>query len=438
MILDPDKLNAECACVSLDRGALSRHLNTLTGDIGFAERLAATHPTLLSNLPVFLKPDHIARMAGIIREIETVARLPAYQEAALSAAPAIARFETGAIGVLMGYDFHLGKDGPKLIEINTNAGGALINAVLAEAQKACCVPASPMLSGLADAEDVEAAILQSFLAEWRNERGTAPLKTVAIVDEAPQTQYLYPEFVLFQRLFQRHGIEAIIIAPERLTHSGERLHADTRPIDLVYNRMTDFSLVQPGSAALRSAYLERHVVLTPNPQAHAIFADKRNLVRLTDGDLLRRWGVPADTAALLASGIPKTVEVTKENASTLWAQRSGLFFKPCSGFGSKAAYRGDKITRKVWDTISVGGYIAQDLVPPSTRSVVIDGQRTALKADLRNYTYNGKIQLTAARLYQGQTTNMRTPGGGFAPVLSARYGAAADCCIPGAEGVACL
>jgi hypothetical protein len=25
--------------------------------------------------------------------------------------------------------------------------------------------------------------------------------------------------------------------------------------------------------------------------------------------------------------------------------------------------------------------------------------------------------LAAARLYQGQTTNMRTPGGGFAPVL---------------------
>ena len=25
--------------------------------------------------------------------------------------------------------------------------------------------------------------------------------------------------------------------------------------------------------------------------------------------------------------------------------------------------------------------------------------------------------LLAARLYQGQTTNLRTPGGGFAPVL---------------------
>ena len=37
--------------------------------------------------------------------------------------------------------------------------------------------------------------------------------------------------------------------------------------------------------------------------------------------------------------------------------------------------------------------------------------------DLRCYTYAGKIQMMAARLYQGQTTNFRTPGGGFAPVF---------------------
>ena len=39
-----------------------------------------------------------------------------------------------------------------------------------------------------------------------------------------------------------------------------------------------------------------------------------------------------------------------------------------------------------------------------------------LKFDLRDYTYDGRGQWVAARLYQGQTTNFRTPGGGFAPV----------------------
>ena len=109
--------------------------------------------------------------------------------------------------------------------------------------------------------------------------------------------------------------------------------------------------------------------------------------------------------------------MTKDQAEELWAARSGLFFKPAAGFGGKAAYRGDKLTRRVWETIVEGGYVAQDLVPPSTRTAVVGGERHSLKVDIRNYTYDGDIQLVAARLYQGQTTNFRTPGGGFAPVF---------------------
>ena len=43
----------------------------------------------------------------------------------------------------------------------------------------------------------------------------------------------------------------------------------------------------------------------------------------------------------------------------------------------------------------------------------IEGRRT------RNYVYAGRVQLLAGRLYQGQTTNFRTAGGGFAPVFYA-------------------
>ena len=42
-----------------------------------------------------------------------------------------------------------------------------------------------------------------------------------------------------------------------------------------------------------------------------------------------------------------------------------------------------------------------------------------MKADIRAFVYQGSVQLFAARLYQGQTTNFRTPGGGFAPVFAA-------------------
>ncbi len=47
----------------------------------------------------------------------------------------------------------------------------------------------------------------------------------------------------------------------------------------------------------------------------------------------------------------------------------------------------------------------------------LDGQPTLRKVDVRLYTYAAQPLLVAARIYQGQTTNFRTPGGGFAPVL---------------------
>ena len=95
-------------------------------------------------------------------------------------------------------------------------------------------------------------------------------------------------------------------------------------------------------------------------------------------------------------------------------------FKPAAGFGSKAAYRGDKVTKRVWEEIAAGTYVAQALVAPSERSVSNLKVPIALKVDVRNYAYAGAVKLVAARLYQGQTTNFRTPGGGFAPVLTSR------------------
>jgi uncharacterized circularly permuted ATP-grasp superfamily protein len=115
--------------------------------------------------------------------------------------------------------------------------------------------------------------------------------------------------------------------------------------------------------------------------------------------------------------VPQTRLVTPERADALWAQRRQLFFKPVAGFGAKAAYRGDKLTRRVWGEILAGDFVAQALVPPSERLIEVDGVLADLKFDIRAYTYAGQVQLLAARMYTGQTTNFRTQGGGFAPVI---------------------
>ena len=175
---------------------------------------------------------------------------------------------------------------------------------------------------------------------------------------------------------------------------------------------------QPAQAQLRAAWLADAVVLTPHPRAHALYADKRNLAALTDPAWLAQIGVSAADRQLLAAGIPHTEEVLPEDAAAFWASRKQWFFKPAAGYGGKASYRGDKLTRRVFAEISRGGYVAQALVPPSQRRLLVDGVEQDLKVDLRNYVYQGAVQLVSARLYQGQTTNFRTPGGGFAAVFS--------------------
>jgi hypothetical protein len=331
-----------------------------------------------------------------------------------------------ARGVFLGYDFHLGEAGPQLIEINTNAGGGLLNAVLARAQKACCDDVETLLPGDLGADTPEHLFLDMFRAEWRafaDAAGNcAPLRSVAIVDEAPRTQYLYPEFVLFQRLFEQAGIRAVICDPGELAFRDGALWHDGLRIDLVYNRLTDFSLDAPANAVLRTAWLADGALLTPHPQAHALYADKRNLVALCDESLLETWGVDAETRAILTAKIPHTELVRPDRADDLWARRKALFFKPAAGYGSKAAYRGDKITKRVFDEVLAGNYIAQALVPPSSRTLKLGEAPVELKLDLRNYVYAGHVQLIAARLWQGQTTNFRTPGGGFAPVLTVPAG----------------
>jgi hypothetical protein len=186
---------------------------------------------------------------------------------------------------------------------------------------------------------------------------------------------------------------------------------------LIYNRLTDFYLEEPAHAELRAAYEAGAVVLTPHPRAHALYADKRNLITLSHEDTLAALGVSAETRAILVAGVPRTESVTPERAEVLWAERRKLFFKPAAGYGSKAAYRGDKLTRRVWNEIARGEYVAQALVAPSERRLEIDSAETDLKLDIRAYVYDGVIQLVAARLYEGQTTNFRTSGGGFAPVF---------------------
>ncbi len=411
-----DTLNRECLCVGLDDAALTRALADAGAAVDLDALVRERCPHAFAARPVFLDDDILSRMAQVVRAVESIVALPAWQERVLAHAPAIARHEPpGSRGVFMGYDFHLDGRRLGLIEINTNAGGAMLNLVAARAQVACCRPVEPLLRLPHAIDAFERDIVAMFEREWQLARPSRPLRRIAIVDEAPPTQYLYPEFVLFQQLFRRHGIEAVIADPAELRFDGQSLRDAGGCVDLVYNRLTDFDLATPDASSIREAWLADAIVLTPHPRAHALYADKRNLALLSDESALREMGVAAELRDVLLEAVPRTRLVDRGDAQAWWARRRKLFFKPAAGFGSRAAYRGDKLTRRVWQDILDGAYVAQELVPPGERRIGGDGS-PMLKYDLRNYAYGGEVQWVGARLFQGQTTNFRTPGGGFAPV----------------------
>lgn len=408
-----DLLNRACFCKTLKRDELLASLQAQALPAEVLQHLEQ----LFSHTAVFISPAQWQQLQLLVQTVMRVTALTTYQQAVLTNAPAIAQQVSPVSGVFMGFDFHLNETGAHIIEINTNAGGAFLNAILLSAQTACCNAAGDFPQLLQP--QVEAEFVAMFKREWQLARGDQTLRCIALVDENPSAQFLYPEFLLAQSVFERAGIKTLIVDPRELSFVDDKLFYQQQVIDLVYNRLTDFSLAQPGNSVLRCAYENNAIVLTPNPHHHALYANKRNLALLSDKTKLSEFGASDEDIKTLLAGIPRTQLVRADNAEHLWQERKHLFFKPATGYGSKAAYRGDKITKRVWDEILQGDYVAQEQVPPSERGILVDEQEIALKMDIRAYVYAGEIQLLAARLYQGQTTNFRTQGGGFAPVFVA-------------------
>ena len=401
-MIEAERINADARAGRLSGGVLQQTLRA-QGENWYGQVLERC-PHLFADVTVFISPAQLQQMTDVIVAVERVVNNEKWGVGIADCG--LRNAEHVAKGVFFGYDFHLNSDGAHLIEINSNAGGAFLNALLTGSQRELDLPGEAVAEA-----DLEQVFIAMFRNEWQLERGDAPLACIAIVDQLPEQQYLYPEFLLAQRLFERAGIRACIADPAELKARDNGLYVGEQKIDLVYNRLTDFSLQQ--YPVLLNADLDGSVVLTPNPAHYARYADKRNLARLTDVDELRKLGMVEADINTLQAGIPHTFVVGPEMEEVLWSNRKQLFFKPYSGYGSKGAYRGEKLTKRVFGEILQSGYVAQQLAAPGERSVE---DAVTLKYDVRCYVYDGKIQLVAARLYQGQTTNFRTPGGGFAQV----------------------
>lgn len=363
-----------------------------TFDLVDQGKLTADWEHLLSPFEVSIAKESHQKMVQAVKALFDLSRDPAYQ----SAIPTREVLHTVPNhSVLMSYDFHTSSDGEaKLIEVNTNASGFLI---------AGLGLASTHEESVYDLPQVE-RLKQAFLSEIKDHGRTDPSGklNVAIVDDDIQNQKMKIEFHLYRELFEHWGWHAEICEASDLAIQGKQvLSAQGTPLDLIYNRTTDFYFREPRHETLRHAWKERLAVISPQPQEYALLADKNRLLELQQN---RAALSDAVQKVLLGS---YTLE-NFENQEELWKKRRGLFFKPKNSFGGKSVYRGQSLSHKVFDRLMTEDPMIQEYFPPQ--------KHEEWKFDLRCFAYKDEVHLIAARLYQGQVTNFSAPFGGFCPV----------------------
>lgn len=284
-------------------------------------------------------------------------------------------------GVCTSYDFHWTTENElKLIEINTNAAFLALGTELYDFHK--------KKSSFSTADIVDMFSNEAQLC------GRA-LKTLTITDEDPQNQRLYIEFLLYQKIMEQRGIKTEI-------KDISEINSDESS-DLIYNRYTDFYLNDPiKSKAIHESYLAGKINLSPNPYEYFLLADKQRMI-----DWQHQTDLPVPKSLL------KTYDLGIAEREMIWSERKKLFFKPKNSFGSKQAYKGAAVSHKTFDDFYGPSMLAQEYAQPAEVDVLVGTEKLKMKYDLRCYAYQGKLQIVIARLYQGQTTNLKTTGGGF-------------------------
>lgn len=342
-------------------------------------------------------------MIRTVRLLHKLSENPAYQALLQTTLPANAQFNSGHHSTMMGYDFHLSESGPKLIEVNTNAGGIWYAHL-------CYQPLASRFS-----ERLGNRLLNSFIEEFAlfSKNPDARPGCLAILDENPLEQPLYQEMQVFADLFRQAGIEVMITDPEALVVKDHGLYLGNKRIDMIYNRHCDFYLKSAAMENINSAWLKAQVCLSPNPRTYGLLADKRRMILWSQPELLEGLRLSRLELAILARTIPQTRLLKSLSLEEAWRTRKQWVFKPITGYASRGVYVGEKLTTSKFAELNPANTLIQQRIPPS---LTWGGENGAFKTDYRLFAYRNRILAVSARLYQGQVTNLRTPNGGFAKI----------------------
>jgi len=331
--------------------------------------------------------DTMLKFATLMFQLK---KRPDYQQWIAAMVPFSAMLGGDHDAILMGFDFHLTEDGPKLIEINNNAGGLFTGSTGWLAQ--------PSLDGI-----LTQRLQGMFPDHWQ---------TIAIVDEAIETQFMYTEMEAYAELLRQQGRMVFMASPQDITAGTDGLYINDQRLDGIYNRHTDFYLQQDEMSAIRHALEANQVELNPFPRSYALLGDK---ARMADWWQTGRLDglLSEDDCTLIRAVVPQVSRLQDVGDEVAWQDRKYWVFKPPSSHAGKGVVMGKNMSRTRFNSLDHQTTLMQRFVPASEISTA-DGD--SFRFDVRLYMHGAQLIALAGRLWRGQLTNFRQEGSGWTAI----------------------
>jgi hypothetical protein len=276
----------------------------------------------------------------------------------------------------------------------------------------------------------------SILRAYQNWGGKG-LPAIGIIDwkETPT----YPEFLLFQEYFEKHGCRVKIGDPRDLEYKNGKLFLNGFAIELVYKRLVVGEMLQRLGTdnALVHAARDRAVCVANgfgvqmafHKTLFALLSDPQNTTKVLEDNLI----------SAIATHIPWTRKVQEMKTQYkgrqidlipfISANQNSLVLKPGADYGGKGVVLGWEATKEEWSnalkTALSSSYVVQERVNVGAEMYpsMTDGQLDFHERffDLDPYVWNGEqIEGCGVRLSRAALLNVSAGGGSATPMLILR------------------
>ena len=345
------------------------------------------------------------------------------------------RIDPGPPDVLLSrLDAFLGADGPRFIEINSDAPagfgyGDRMAEVFADL---------PLLRQFARDHPVHyapslPALVDAMVWTWRSRGGgAASSPVVAIADWADVKTRADQEIVCAR--FEAVGFDCVLADPRAMEIKGGRLIANGRPVDLVYRRavLTEIVAREGQMPAFLEAYRDG-LAFFVNSFRCRLSEDKAFFAILTDESFASL--MTPEEAQLVRRVVPWTRRVAERRTLRAGCEvdlvpyaiehRAELVLKPAHGYGGRSVLVGDETTPEAWQSAVQDGlrepWVVQErvLIPEEVFPLLEeDGEvgLSSLKVNVNPFFVDGADVGAVTRASRHSVINV-SAGGGSVPTF---------------------